>query len=157
MRLSFRARHLRRAALRTFFLFKRPMTLGVRVIVHDRNADSIFLVRHTYVDGWYLPGGGVERGQTAMEAVYAELWEEARLKPQTDPRLVGVFFNRRARHDHVLLYFTDDCRRIGEHPGDREIAEAKAFPLSELPDGVTAATQRRIEEWRAGKPPATDW
>ena len=50
-----------------YFRFARGMTLGVRAVVIDAN-DRVFLVRHTYVSGWYLPGGGVEVGQTFREA-----------------------------------------------------------------------------------------
>jgi hypothetical protein len=37
--------------------FQRPMTLGVRGLVID-SEDRVLLVRHTYVPGFYLPGGG---------------------------------------------------------------------------------------------------
>ena len=46
----------------TIFRFTRPMTLGVRGIVIDPQA-CVFLVRHTYVPGWHLPGGGVDAGE----------------------------------------------------------------------------------------------
>lgn len=42
------------------FLFTRGATLGVRAACYD-GTGRIFLVRHTYLPGWYLPGGGVER------------------------------------------------------------------------------------------------
>lgn len=150
-------RSLRGRVLHTLFLFKRPMTLGVRVIVHDRGNDTIFLVRHTYVKGWHLPGGGVERGQTSLEAVRMEMMEEGRLQPASDPVLLGVLFNRGARHNHILLYLSEDCRQIENRRPDWEIAEARAFPLDEVPHDLDPATRRRIAEWRAGQPPAAHW
>ena len=45
------------------------MTLGVRGLVIDKG-QRVFLVTHTYVPGWQLPGGGVEPGETMAEAEY---------------------------------------------------------------------------------------
>ncbi len=45
------------------------MTLGVRAIVFDEKNNSIFLVKHTYVPGWQLPGGGVDSGETFGQAL----------------------------------------------------------------------------------------
>ncbi len=157
MRLPSILRPLRNRLLQTFFLFTRPMTLGVRIIVHDPAAGTVFLVRHTYVEGWHLPGGGVERGETVMEALSKELMEEGRLKPKTEPVFLGVLFNRRARHNHILLYLSEDCVQTGDPDPNWEIAEARAFPLDCLPEDLSPATARRIAEWRAGRPPATEW
>ena len=56
------------------------MTLGVRGLVLDRDAGTIVLLRHTYVPGWQMPGGGVERGESALEALERELMEEGNIR-----------------------------------------------------------------------------
>ena len=79
----------------------RGMTLGVRGVVLDGD-DKVFLVRHSYVAGWHLPGGGVEVGETFLEALARELMEEGRIELTGEPVLHGLFFNGHvARRDHV--------------------------------------------------------
>jgi ADP-ribose pyrophosphatase YjhB (NUDIX family) len=62
------------------------MTLGVRVAVIDPE-QGVLLVRHGYVSGWYLPGGGVEPGETAAEALAREAREEAAVEFLDPPSL----------------------------------------------------------------------
>ncbi|MAW88637.1 MAG: DNA mismatch repair protein MutT [Phyllobacteriaceae bacterium] len=130
-----------------FFLLARPMTLGVRAIVHDRARNAVFLVRHTYVPGWQLPGGGVEPGESADDALARELREEGNLTLTGPARLVSFHFNRRAsRRDHVALYLVEAFDQTGPRVADREIAEAGFFPLDALPEETTRATRARLAE-----------
>jgi 8-oxo-dGTP pyrophosphatase MutT (NUDIX family) len=133
------------------------MTLGVRgaAITGD---DRIFLVRHTYTPGWHLPGGGVEAGETAMEALVREMREEAALEVSDTPRLHGVFFHRGvSRRDHILVFVAREFEVLAAKKPDREIAEAGFFPLDRLPEGTTRATRARLTEIAGGHPPAALW
>ena len=72
-------RVMRRVA-HVYWRHTRGITLGVRALVIDPE-NRIFLVKHSYVRGWYLPGGGVEPGETVIDALIRELREEANIEP----------------------------------------------------------------------------
>jgi ADP-ribose pyrophosphatase YjhB (NUDIX family) len=135
----------------------RPMTLGVRVAVIDP-AQGVLLVRHGYVSGWHLPGGGVEAGETAFEALAREAREEAEVEFLDPPSLHGVFFNRRvSKRDHVLVYVARRFRRTGEVRPSREIAECRFFQLDALPDDTSPGTLARLAEIMSGRPASPYW
>jgi ADP-ribose pyrophosphatase YjhB (NUDIX family) len=139
------------------FLITRPMTLGVRAVVIDSD-DRVLLVRHSYVSGWHFPGGGVEVGETCMEALARELEEEARVALEGPPLLHGVFLNaRRSRRDHVAVYVVRTFRVLGERAPDWEIEEALFFPRSALPEGTTAAARARLAEIFNSAPLSDRW
>ncbi|PHP67336.1 DNA mismatch repair protein MutT [Zhengella mangrovi] len=141
-----------------YFLFARPMTLGVRAIVHDAAAGTVFLVRHTYVPGWQLPGGGVENGESADEALARELDEEGHIRLTGPARLLSFHFNRRAsRRDHVALYLVEAFEQTRPRQRDREIAEAGFFPLDALPPETTQATRERLDEAFGGRVSSPYW
>lgn len=132
------------------------MTLGVRAAAFD-GAGRVLLVRHTYVGGWMMPGGGVEKGETAETSLERELGEEGNLVLDAPPRLVSVHLNRAASaRDHVLFYHCPRVtQRVRKEP-DGEIAEAAFFALDALPEDVTPATRQRLEEL-SGSPVSPYW
>lgn len=142
--------------LHKLFAFTRGMTLGVRAACFDSEG-RIFLVRHSYVPGWYMPGGGVERGETVSVALIKELREEGNLEIQGEPELFGVYLNRNASNrDHVVFYRVT-VMQTAPRPPDREIAESGFFSLDALPPDVTAATLRRLTELSGKAPKAEYW
>ncbi|MGD0719917.1 MAG: NUDIX domain-containing protein [Roseiarcus sp.] len=149
-----------RLALRLFhlwFLLSRPMTLGVRALVIDERG-GVLLVRHTYVPGWHLPGGGVERGETLRAALARELQEEGNIALDGEPRLHGIFFNGAvSSRDHVAVYLVRSFRQSAPRAADREIAEARFFARDALPEGVSRATLARLAESLDGAPVAQLW
>jgi 8-oxo-dGTP pyrophosphatase MutT (NUDIX family) len=134
----------------------RGATLGVRGLVVNGEG-QVLLVEHTYVPGWFLPGGGVERGESVEHALIRELQEEAGVKVLGRPRLVGVHANHRVfRGDHVVFYRVDDWAPC-EASSQGEIHAIAWFAPGALPEGVTAATRRRIAEVFAGAEPSVHW
>ena len=131
-----------RRLLHRYWRFTRGVTLGVRAAALDADG-RVFLVRHTYVPGWHLPGGGVEPGETTLEALARELREEASIELSGEAQLLGVYQNLIASdRDHVLLYAVREFRITEAKTRDREIAEAGFFSPDALPDGVTPVSTR---------------
>jgi ADP-ribose pyrophosphatase YjhB (NUDIX family) len=134
-----------RPLFRAWFRTTRGLTLGVRALVTDAEG-RILLVEHTYIHGWHLPGGGVERGETAEDALTRELVEEAGVALTGRARLVSIHNNDRHHPgDHVLLY---RCEHWTPCPATArgEIHRVGWFEVCALPETTTAATRARIRE-----------
>ena len=128
-----------------WFRWRRGLTLGVRGVVTDSEG-RVLLIEHTYVHGWYLPGGGVERGETAEAAVIRELQEEAGIRVIGPMTLVSAHSNERHHPgDHVLVYRVhawEPCAASAQG----EIHRVGWFALDALPDDLTPGNRRRIAE-----------
>ena len=143
--------------LHLYWRFARGMTLGVRALVADGEG-RVFLVKHSYVSGWHLPGGGVETGETMLEALARELREEGNIELTGPPVLRSVHHNRHAsRRDHVALYLVELFRQTAPKLPDREIKGAGFFPLDALPEDTTSGTRRRIAEVLGGAEASAWW
>jgi ADP-ribose pyrophosphatase YjhB (NUDIX family) len=146
-----------RRAFHLYWRFARGMTLGVRAVVLDAD-NRVFLVKHSYVTGWHLPGGGVEVGETLGHALKRELMEEGRIELLDEPRLLGIFLNHHAsRRDHVAVYVTRQFRQDRMPEPNREIIACGFFGASELPPDTTDGTRLRIAEVLENRPIPATW
>jgi ADP-ribose pyrophosphatase YjhB (NUDIX family) len=147
---------IRHRLFHTLFRFTRPVTLGVRAVIVD-DQKRVFMVRHGYVEGWHFPGGGVETGETAIEAIRKEVMEEGCIAI-AGARLHGLFFNSAASpRDHVAVFVIDNFRIEGQRTPDYEIAETGWFPINALPPGVTRGTRQRLAEIFDAAPLSETW
>jgi 8-oxo-dGTP pyrophosphatase MutT (NUDIX family) len=156
-----RLRHAGEPALRRmmhlYWRVSRGLTLGVRGLVLNRSGE-VLLVRHSYIAGWHLPGGGVEAGESLLEALTRELAEEGNLTLLAPPPLHGVYFNAGvSRRDHVALFVVREFRQHAATQPNREILDCAFFAVDALPPGTTAGTRQRIAEVLEGAPASTTW
>jgi ADP-ribose pyrophosphatase YjhB (NUDIX family) len=142
-----------------FFAFSRAtrgMTLGVRGVAIDAEG-RVLLVKHTYVTGWWLPGGGVDRGETTQEAVVRELREEAGLVATAPPRLLSIHSNERHfRGDHVVV-FAVEAFTMEDRTSHGEIAEIGWFAPDALPEDAHRSTKARLAEIFGGAKTTEAW
>ena len=146
-----------RRAFHLYWRMARGMTLGVRGVVLDGDG-KVFLVRHSYVAGWHLPGGGVEVGETFLEALRRELVEEGRIELTGEPVLHGLFFNGHvSRRDHVAVYVVRQFLQDRLPAPNHEIVECGFYAAGALPAETTRGTRLRIAEVLDGAVPIATW
>ncbi len=131
------------------FRIVKPISIGVRIMLID--GDKILLVKHSYQDEWYFPGGGAKRRETLDQAARREAMEEAGAT-LGDLELFGVYTNFiERRTDHITVFICKDFT-FGETK-DWEIESIELFPLDALPEKVAPGIGRRIEDYLNGVHP----
>jgi 8-oxo-dGTP pyrophosphatase MutT (NUDIX family) len=147
---------MKRTFLKTlYFIFIRllrifkPISTGVRIMLID--SDKVLLVKHTYQDEWYFPGGGAKKNETLDQAARREAMEEAGAT-LGDLELFGVYTNFiERRTDHITVFICKDFT-FGETK-DWEIEAIELFSLDALPENVAPGIGRRIEDYLNGVQP----
>ncbi|KZN24425.1 NUDIX hydrolase [Haladaptatus sp. R4] len=109
---------------------------GVTAAARVRDADGrIALVKNGWSDGWILPGGGVESGETTVEAARREVREETELNATIDAPLVVLKQSYVAAEDgeewFTAEYVVYAARADGEIPD--------ASRLGVAGEGISAA------------------
>ena len=145
------------AMFRPIWRLRRGMTLGAQGAVIDGQG-RVLLVRHVYRPGWCFPGGGVEKGETLVEALARELDEEVGVTLTAAPNLHGVFSNyANFPGDHIALFVVRHWQRRSDYRRRGEIAEAGMFARHELPDRVDPGTRARLDEIFDQAPIGAHW
>lgn len=130
-------------------------TVGVRALVINSES-KVLLVKHTYLPEWHFPGGGVDQGETAVDAVIRELKEETGVVVHEKPQIFGVYFHQvKGVNDYPILYVLKKFSQ--EDFNSNEIAEAKWFSLKDLPEDTSQSTLSRLQEFFENKDQSPFW
>jgi ADP-ribose pyrophosphatase YjhB (NUDIX family) len=131
-----------------------PVAYGACALV-ERDG-KVLLVRHSYMPGWLLPGGGVGRGEPAEHAILRELKEEIGLVRSAPPELFGIYSRRTGWVTNVIaLYRLHDVEfTFRPNLEVREVLWADpASPPPQTPDSV----RRRLGELLGMEPRGPHW
>lgn len=120
-------------------------TLGSRAIVLNTQ-NQVLLVKHTYQSHWYLPGGGVQKRESAKAAILRELKEEVGLTVIGEPELFGIYYHTYLGvSDYPIIYIVKNYSlNDADSP---EIEKTGWFDYANLPETISPGTQRRLNEY----------
>ncbi|MGC2238165.1 MAG: NUDIX domain-containing protein [Pyrinomonadaceae bacterium] len=109
-------------------------------IIRDKNG-RVLLVKSASADGWGLPAGAIDLGETPEEAVQREVFEETNLRVSPE-KIAGVFGGKDFRYvyangdrvEYFIVVF--ECRITGGElfARDGEVEEFKYFAPEEMPE-----------------------
>jgi len=132
-----------------YWKIKKPTTLGVRAMIFDEDKEKVLLLKHTYIDGWFFPGGGVKKFEKPLDALTRELREELGFSFEGG-ELFGVYSNFSESKSDTVIVMTC-CGTIPDKAVSKEITDFRFFDLSCLPSDVSPGTKRRINEYISGE------
>jgi 8-oxo-dGTP pyrophosphatase MutT (NUDIX family) len=129
----------------------RPRTFGVRAIVLTP-AGNVVLLRHSYIRGWYLPGGGRAANEEPEAAILRELREEIGLVDYRGIRHLHHYEHSPTfKRDQLDLFIIEGARY--RWTPSLEIEEVSEFDPRALPADIAARSRSDIGWWLAtGEP-----
>lgn len=128
-----------------YWYITRPITVGVRAIILNKD-DQVLLLRHTYMPGWYLPGGGADRKEILTDAIKRELHEELGMTSVKIDGFLGMYTNlSELKTDHIAVFIIKEYQM--EENSNPEIAEARFFDVHDLPGDISRGSKKRVMEF----------
>ncbi|MCS7178203.1 MAG: NUDIX hydrolase [Anaerolineae bacterium] len=136
------------------------------VVFRQTETGAVEVVLVATPDGrWALPKGLVEKGESLEAAALREVQEETGLEAEVVERLDPIEYwywwkegDQQVRHHKKVYFFLMACRGGDVARHDREVEEARWFPLDEAIHQAAHRTERQVlqqaaERLRVSKEP----
>ena len=133
--------------IRAYWRICKPKTFGAKaILIHET---SILLTKNINARYWSLPGGKIDKGETPEHCILRELQEELALCVSKTSFLLGTYSSQQeGKQDTVYVFIVNLPSMLFEKQW--ELETAKWFPLNALPEDISPAALRRLEEYRSG-------
>lgn len=126
----------------------KPKTYGARIILVTDT--KVFLVQPRTTNFWNIPGGGIGKKEDPESGALRELYEETKIKIDSTDYLLGTYTSSdEGKHDTIYFFVKKLDSELIAKP-DVEIGQAGWFAFGQLPEGTTARTKMRIQEYLDG-------
>jgi len=141
---------------KAYWWIRRPIVLGVRVFITDGN--RVLLVRHTYREGLFLPGGSPRTNEPLTITAHREAKEETGI--DVEPKeVLGVYSTlSQPVSDHVVVFICDipspasiDLGQSRRERHTSEIEAVKWVSTKHLPEQTADQTRQIVEDWQEGR------
>jgi 8-oxo-dGTP pyrophosphatase MutT (NUDIX family) len=131
-------------------------TRGVKVMLFN-DRQELLLVRNSYgrTHIYVLPGGGIRPFESPAEAAAREVREEVGVRAERLAARSTHVSEAEGKRDTIHLFTAFSAE--SPKPDGVEVVEARFFPLDALPAETSAATLRRIGEYRGVRPVEAGW
>jgi 8-oxo-dGTP diphosphatase len=122
----------------------------VDAIIETGPGQVLLIWRRYFPEGWALPGGFVEAGETLEEACRREILEETGLVI-TDLRQMHTYSDPARDPRRHVLSTVFVARAEGEPRAGDDAARVRIVSLEELPQPMAFDHQRILEDFREGR------
>ena len=132
-----------------------PVVFGTTAIIADRGG-KVVLVRHSYMTGLSLPGGGVKRAEPPRAAILRELSEEIGVIRSDPPQMFGIYTRRSGWATNVIAVYRLMNAEV-EFKRNFEVREIVFVDPDNPPPEATPGTRRRLAEFTGKTPQSPFW
>lgn len=120
----------------------RPKAYGVKCLIQCQN--MFLFVRNSYGRKlWTIPGGAIDKGETAEDAVKREVQEEIGVF-LTKVHFIGTYMSEREYKRDTVYCYSAMVSDILINPNPQEVEEVRWMMFNELPANRSFAIQEII-------------